>query len=76
MHIQFQAYAYCFDNPPAHVEMAAADVSTFQQPEDAIIMSQGIGNSPKISQVTEDSSELTATEKTTKLKQQWLDLLP
>ena len=67
----------CFDNPPAHVSMAAADVSTFQQqPEDAVIMSQGLVNSPAISQVTEDSPELTATEKITKLKTQWLDLLP
>jgi len=66
----------CFDNPPAHVEMAALDVSTFQQPEDAVIMSQGIPNSPKISQVTGDSPDLTAMEKITKLKTQWLDLLP
>ena len=66
----------CFDNPPAHVEMAALDVSTFQQPEDAVIMSQGIPNSPKISQVKGDSPDLTAMEKITKLKTQWLDLLP
>jgi hypothetical protein len=71
-----QADVVCFDNPPAHVEMAAADVSTFQQSEDAGVMSQGLVNSPAISQVTEDSPELTATEKITKLKTQWLKLLP
>jgi hypothetical protein len=66
----------CFDNPPAHVSMAAADVSTFQQStEDAVIMSQGLVNSPIMSQVTGDSPELTTTEKIAKLKQQWLDQL-
>jgi hypothetical protein len=36
----------------------------------------GLSNLPTIAQGTEDSAELTATEKITKLKQQWLELLP
>jgi hypothetical protein len=36
----------------------------------------GLSNLPTIAQGTEDSAELTATEKITNLKQQWLDLLP
>ena len=76
--ILLQTFAQCFDNPTAHVSMASAAISAFQQqqPEDAVIMSQGLVNSPAISQVTEDSPELTTTEKITKLKQQWLELLP
>jgi hypothetical protein len=66
----------CFDNPPAHVEMAAVDVAALQQPEDSVIMSQETGNSPKISQITGDSPDLTAMEKITKLKTQWLNQLP
>jgi hypothetical protein len=63
--ITFQAVALCFDNPPLRT-LATAAVSPVQQPEDSPIISQEIGNSP----------ELTATEKTTKLKKQWLELLP
>ena len=48
--------------------------------KDSPIMSQGIGSSPKLTalekQQSDNAPELTATEKTTKLKQQWLDLLP
>jgi hypothetical protein len=36
----------------------------------------GLSNLPTIAQGTEDSAELTATEKIEKLKTQWLDLLP
>jgi hypothetical protein len=80
MNTDFQTYAYCFDNPPAHVEMAAAVVSTFQQQlVDSPVISQGIKDSPKLTALAkqpENSPGLTATEKTTKLKQQWLNLLP
>ena len=72
--------AYCFDNPPLRPLMAAADVSTFQQPEDSPIVSQGIGDSPELSalekQTAEDSPALTAMEKITKLKTQWMELTP
>ena len=48
--------------------------------KDSPIISQGIGASPKLTtlekQQSDNSPELTATEKTTKLKQQWLELLP
>ena len=73
--LTFTTNVLCFDNPPLRT-LATADVSAFQQPEDSPVLSQGIGNSPITSQVTVDSPELTATEKITKLKQQWLDLLP
>ena len=39
-------------------------------------IASSFSSQPTIAQETEDSSELTATEKTTKLKQQWLELLP
>ena len=45
--------------------LSTSGVSTFQQQEDSHVISQGIVNSPKISQVTGDSPELTAMEKTT-----------
>jgi hypothetical protein len=41
-----------------------------------ILTGSGLSNLPTIAQGTEDSAELTATEKITKLKQQWLELLP
>jgi hypothetical protein len=48
--------------------------------KDSPIISQGLGDSPKLTtlekQQSDHSPELTATEKTTKLKQQWLELLP
>ena len=69
----------CFDNPTptVHVAMAAAGVSIVQQQsEDAVVMSQETENAPKISKLTEDSSDLTAMEKITKLKTQWLNQLP
>jgi hypothetical protein len=40
------------------------------------MISQGIQKSPLIAQEIGDSPKLTALEKTTKLKQQWLELLP
>ena len=79
---------FCFDNPPLHTTTNAASVSAFQQPDDSPIMSQGIRDSPIMSQATGnshkltalekqagDSPELTATEKITKLKTQWLNQL-
>ena len=48
------------------IDNVAAVVSTFQQPEYSPVINQGI----------EDSSELTAMEKITKLKTQWLNQLP
>ncbi len=81
--------AFCFDNPPLRTPLASASVSAFQQPADTVIMSQAIGDSPITTQAIEnspklttlekqpeESGDLTATEKTTKLKQQWLELLP
>jgi hypothetical protein len=56
--------------------MAAADVSAFQQPEDAIIMSQATRDSTTMSQGIGNSHELTAMEKITQLKTQWLNQLP
>ena len=59
--------------------LAAADVSIFQQPEDSTIIFQGIKDSPELTALekqSKDSSELIAPEKITKLKQQWLELLP
>src|SRR5215211_7547385 len=39
----------CFDNPPAHMSLDAADVSTFQQqPIESPVISQGTGNSPRL----------------------------
>jgi len=54
--------AECFDNPPLSTLAAAAVSPIQQQPEDSPILPQSIGDSPK----------LTAPEKITKLKQQWL----
>ena len=83
------ATAQCLDNPPLRTSIAA--VSSVQQQledslvisqvtEDSPIISQQIGNSPALTatetQPEDSSSDLTATEKITKLKQQWLDLLP
>jgi hypothetical protein len=77
-------------NPPQQTVTSAA-VTFQQQPpgEDSPIITQGIkgsptisqeiGNSPKLTALekqSEDSSELTATEKIIKLKKQWLELLP
>jgi hypothetical protein len=73
-----KAIAQCFDNPPAHMSLATASVAEFQQPEDSPITSQGIENSPKLTalekQQPTDSPQLTATEKITKLKTQWMEL--
>jgi hypothetical protein len=77
--VRFQAYAFCFDNSPSTTAAAASTVSAFQQPEESPILSQGIVDSPKLTTLEkqpEDSPELTATEKITKLKTQWLELLP
>ena len=79
MNTDFQTYAYCFDNLPLHTTTTAAAISTFQQPEDSPIKSQQIGISSALTALekqSEDSHQLTATEKITKLKTQWLDLLP
>jgi hypothetical protein len=80
LNVLIRAIAQCFDNPPLNT-FATADVSAFQQQsEDSPIISQGIADSPKLTtlekQPAEDSPELTATEKITKLKQQWIELLP
>jgi hypothetical protein len=68
----------CFDNPPLNTLASASAVSAFQQQsEDSPIISQGIADSPKLTALEkqpEDSSQLTATEKITKLKQQWMEL--
>ncbi len=87
--IRISAKAQCLDNPPFRT-LATADIATFQQQsEDSSIISQGKGdlpglttfekqpdNSPIMTQAIENSPELTTTEKVTKLKTQWLDLLP
>jgi len=76
----FTGYVKCFDNPPLRMSLASsADVSTIQQSEDSPVISQGIVDSTELTSVekqSEDSPESTATEKITKLKQQWLNLLP
>jgi hypothetical protein len=77
----YLVHATCFDNSPStSLAAASSAVSTLQQQsEDSPIISQAIVDSPKLAALEkqpEDSSELTATEKITKLKQQWLDLLP
>lgn len=74
-----RAIAICFDNPPLRTSLASASVSAFQQSDDSPITVQGIEDSTKLTALEKqpgDSTELTATEKTTKLKTQWLDLLP
>jgi hypothetical protein len=67
-------------NPPQQTVTSAAVTFQQQQPgEDSPTISQEIGNSPKLTALekqSEDSPELTATEKITKLKKQWLELLP
>ncbi|HEX5187083.1 MAG TPA: hypothetical protein VFV86_09360 [Nitrososphaeraceae archaeon] len=63
----------CFDNPPEHVETAAVAISTFQQPENEVIMSQGIGDSTTMSQAT---GKLSSQEQLMELNQQWLSQLP
>jgi hypothetical protein len=69
--------------------VAASTVSQVQQQsvtdspiifhgQDSSIISQAIGNSPKLTALEkqpEDSSELTAIKKITKLKTQWLNQL-
>ena len=69
----------CFDNPPLNTLTAASAVSTFQQPEDSLTVSQGVHNSPKLTTLEKqpvDSPDLTAMKKITKLKTQWLNQLP
>ena len=73
----------CFDNPPTHVSLAATDVSTFQQPENDVIMSQATGDSTTMSQGIKDSpvisqatGDLSSQEQLMKLNQQWLNQLP
>ena len=77
--IEITVHAYCFDNSPTSTLTAASAISQVQQPvEDSPIMSQGIENSPKLTTLekqTVDSPELSTTEKITKLKTQWIDLL-
>ncbi|HET8792900.1 MAG TPA: hypothetical protein VFM31_03825 [Nitrososphaeraceae archaeon] len=73
----------CFDNAEPHEEVAVADVSTFKQSEDEVIMSQGIGDSTTMSQGIKDSpvmsqgtGDLSSQEQLLNLNQQWLSQLP
>ena len=62
------------------IENTVTSLSGLQGTTESSITSQGVGDSPKLialaKQPAEDSSDLTAIEKITKLKQQWLELLP
>jgi hypothetical protein len=87
-----QANALCFDNPPLRMSLAAttatfapvqqqsADSPIIFHGKDSSIISQALGNLPKLTamekQSAGDPSELTATEKIHKLKTQWLSQLP
>jgi hypothetical protein len=79
--IVFQSNVLCFDNPPLNTFAATASAisSVQQQLEDSRITAQGISDSPKLTTLEkqpEGSGDLTATEKITKLKTQWLSQLP
>jgi hypothetical protein len=67
--------------------VAASTVSQVQQQsvtdspiifhgQDSSIISQAIGNSPKLTALEKQPDDLTAEEKITKLKTQWLSQLP
>jgi hypothetical protein len=73
--VSIQSNVLCFDNSPASTLAAASTVSTFQQPENSPIMSQGIVDSPKLTALEKQPDDLTANEKITKLKQQWINQL-
>ena len=73
------------DNFPASTLQVASAISPVQQqPTDSplifygnesSIISQAIGNSPELTTLEKQPEDLTAMEKITKLKQQWLEIL-
>ena len=74
------------DNSPFSTLQAASSISPVQQQStdsplifygnDSSIISQAIGDSPELTALEKQPDDLTAMEKITKLKQQWLELLP
>jgi hypothetical protein len=68
----------CFDNPPLNTLATSIVSQVQQQPEDSPLISQALDNSPKLTALEKQSTDLqqlTAMEKITKLKTQWLDQL-
>jgi len=58
------------------VQQQSTDSPLIFYGNDSSIISQAIGNSPELTTLEKQPEDLTATEKITKLKQQWLELLP
>ena len=58
------------------VQQQSADSPLIFYGNDSSIISQAIGNSPELTALKKQPDDLTAMEKITKLKTQWLDLLP
>ena len=73
------------DNSPSSTLQAASVISPVQQQSadsllifygnESSIISQAIGDSPELTGLEKQPDDLTAMEKITKLKKQWLDLL-
>ena len=73
------------DNSPSSTLQDASAISPVQQPSadsllifygnESSIISQAIGDSPELTALEKQQDDLTAMEKITKLKKQWLDLL-
>jgi hypothetical protein len=73
------------DNSPSSTLQAASAISPVQQQSadsplifygnESSIISQAIGDSPELTALEKQPDDLTAMEKITKLKTQWLDLL-
>jgi hypothetical protein len=58
------------------VQQQSADSPLIFYGNDSSIISQAIGNSSELTALKKQPDDLTAMEKITKLKQQWLELLP
>ena len=73
-------------NSPSSILQAPSAISPVQQQSadsplifygnDSSIISQAIGNSPELTALEKQTDNLTAMEKITKLKQQWIELIP
>ena len=73
-------------NLPSNTVQAPSSLSPVQQQStdsplifygnDSSIISQAIGNSPELTEMEKQPEDLTAMEKITKLKQQWINQLP
>jgi hypothetical protein len=74
------------DNSPSSTLQAASVISPVQQQSadsplifygnESSLISQAIEDSPELTALEKQPDDLTAMEKITKLKQQWLELLP